>query len=379
MTPGSKPQWRRLDGRILAVLGVLALLSLLFLHSAGYDPATGRYVAFWKKQLVWYLLCAAVLVVLLRVPYRAVLHHAWPIYGAGVGLLLLVLARGTVINHARRWIDLRFMLLQPSEFMKVILVIALARYIRWRDDYKKLRGLVRPFAIAFVPMALILRQPDLGTALLFVPVLFVMLFVAGARARHLLLVALMGLAFLPVVFFGVLKDYQRQRILVFLGAGRDEPAAASAEAYHLVRSEIAVGSGGFFGKGLGEGDQRVPYNETDFIFTVIAEEWGFMGSLFVILLYVLLLAFTADTAISAREPSGKLLTAGVFTLLLVQTSVNIGMTVGLAPITGLTLPFLSYGGSSLLSLTLALALVLNVRLRPDYVFTDDYGAGPSPP
>ena len=371
MSRGARFTLRRLDGRIFAVLGILSILSLLFIGSAGYDPATGRYVALWKKQVVWILLSLVVLGVLLRVPYRRILDHAWLLYSAGIVLLVLVRLGGTVINSARRWIDVGFMYLQPSEFMKVILIVTLARLIRWRDDYKRLRGLIRPFAVTLLPMALILLQPDLGTAILLVPLLFVLLWVAGARAKHLGMVVLMGLACVPVLYASVMKDYQKRRIEVFLGQGNPDEEAKRNEAYHLTRSKIAVGSGGFAGKGLGQGEQFVPYNESDFLFTVIAEEWGFLGSALVIGLYAILLLFIADVAVTTSEPSGKLLVTGVFTLLLVQISVNIGMTVGLAPITGLTLPFLSYGGSSLLSMTLAIGLVLNVKMYPDFVFKRD--------
>jgi rod shape determining protein RodA len=367
----ARPDMRRLDLRIVGLLLILSVLSLLFLDSAGFDPRTGAYTAFWKKQLVWLLLAAVVLVAVLRVPYRVLLDHAWAIYGFGLALLVLVMLAGTMINNARRWLNLGFMYLQPSEVMKVVLVIALARLIRWRDDYKRVRGLVKPFALCLVPMALILKQPDLGTALLLLPILFAMLFVAGARAKHLGFVVLLGILSMPVVFFGFLEDYQRERLTVFLGQGSEDEHARRNEAYHLERSKIAVGSGGVLGKGLREGAQQVPYNETDFLFTVIAEEWGFAGSLLVLLLYSALLLFVAEAAVITTEPAGKVLITGVLAMLMVQIAINIGMTVGLAPITGLTLPFLSYGGSSLLTFTLAIGLVLNVRLYPDYVFKRD--------
>jgi rod shape-determining protein RodA len=368
-----RPNWRHLDWRILATLGALVLLSLLFLSSAGYDPDSGEYEAWWRKQAIWVVVSAALVVGLLLVPYRRILRHAYKFYIAGLVLLLAVAFVGTTRNNARRWLDLGFMLFQPSEFMKVILIVTLARYIRWRDDYKKLFGLVRPFLLTLVPMAIILTQPDLGTAILFVPVLFVLLLVAGARPNHLGLVVLMGLAAAPVLFFGFLKEYQRKRILVFLGQAEMTEAQKRSEGYHLHRSMIAVGSGGFSGKGLGDGDQRVPENETDFLFTVIAEEWGFLGALLLFAIYAVLFLFLLDCAVTVVEPSAKLLVVGVFVLLLTQTAVNLGMTVGLAPITGLTLPFLSYGGSSLLSLSLAVGLVLNVKLYPDFVFTRDFG------
>jgi rod shape determining protein RodA len=182
----------------------------------------------------------------------------------------------------------------------------------------------------------------------------------------------MGLAAAPILFFGFMHDYQQKRILVFLGQAEMDERTKRDEGFHLDRSKIAVGSGGFSGRGLGRGDQRVPENETDFVFTVVAEEWGFAGSLVVLALYLVLFARMAAIARETKEPSGKLLVVGVLTLLMFQTAVNIGMTVGLMPITGLTLPFLSYGGSSLLTSVLAVGLVLNVRMYPEYVFKRDY-------
>jgi rod shape determining protein RodA len=363
--------WRRLDRKILVLLLLFTALSLLFLHSAGYDSSTGSFRPFWKKQLGWAVVSFLMLLLLQRVSYRSVLDHAYVIYGAGLLLLVAVRLFGTTLNNAKRWLDLGFMLLQPSEFMKVFVVLTLARYIRWREDTRQLRGLLRPFLLTLAPMALIVAQPDLGTALLFIPVLFVMLFVAGARAHHLGLVALMGILCLPLLYFGFMKDYQKKRVLVFLGQEQMSDREKRNEGYHLDRSKIAVGSGGLAGRGLGAGDQRVPENETDFIFTVIAEEWGFMGTVVVFVLYMALFLFLAAIAVEAKDSAGKLLVAGILALLFVQTAVNIGMTVGLAPITGLTLPFLSYGGSSLLSCFLCVGLALNVRLHPPYVFKRD--------
>ncbi len=372
MSAGPKAQWRRLDRGILVILLLFLGLSLLFLHSAGYDPSTGSWRPFWKKQASWALFSAAALFLLLRVSYRRLLDHAYVVYAAGLALLLLVQVAGTTLNNARRWLDLGFVLVQPSELMKVVVVVALARYIRWRDDYKRLRGLVRPFLLTLLPAALILSQPDLGTAMLFIPMLFGVLWVAGAKAKHLALVVAMGLLAAPILFFGFMHDYQQKRILVFLGQAEMDERTKRDEGFHLDRSKIAVGSGGFSGRGIGRGDQRVPENETDFVFTVVAEEWGFAGSLVVLALYLVLFARMAAIARETKEPSGKLLVVGVLTLLMFQTAVNLGMTVGLMPITGLTLPFLSYGGSSLLTSVLAVGLVLNVRLYPEYVFKRDY-------
>jgi rod shape determining protein RodA len=181
----------------------------------------------------------------------------------------------------------------------------------------------------------------------------------------------MGILGLPILF-GFMKDYQRKRVLMFLGQEQMSERERRNEGYHLDRSKIAVGSGGLAGRGLGKGDQRVPENETDFVFTVIAEEWGFLGAMVVLVLYGTLFLLLAAIAVETKDSSGKVLVAGILALLMVQTAVNLGMTVGLAPITGLTLPFISYGGSSLLSSFLCVGLALNVRLHPPYIFKRDF-------
>jgi cell division protein FtsW (lipid II flippase) len=245
--------------------------------------------------------------------------------------------------------------------MKVALIVALGRLLQYYDRFHTIKGLVRPFAMTLLPMGLILIQPDLGTALCCLPVLFVMLFVAGARWRHLLLVVVLGLLVAPIIFSVGLKEYQRQRLTSFWNQESTEDVRDAG--YQLAQSKLAIGSGGWFGKGYRRGTIPVPVQTTDFIFTVVAEEGGLLGGTALIGLQLLLCAYLVGIAARCRERFGMLIVAGTCALIAFQGVVNMAMTMGLAPITGLTLPLASYGGSSLLSTFILLGLALNVEMR----------------
>jgi len=358
----------------VASLCLLGLVLQWSVHDAALPGSPEERTDFAVRQLRWYGVGALAGALVLLVPYRRLLDAAYLFYGAGVLLLVAVPFFGTSVNGARRWIDLGPFMFQPSEPMKVGVVLVLARYIRFRDDRKTLRGLAVPFALTAVPMALILREPDLGTALLLVPVLFAVLYAAGARPAHLGAVVAMGLAASPVVYFGVLQDYQRERVTAFLvhhdgSLGRRE---RERDSWQATQAGTAVASGGLTGLGYARGVQNrngaVPEHHTDFIFTVLAEEFGFLGTGLLVGLYGMLFLFLASVAGRCRDPAGKLLVTGVLVLLAGQAFVNLGMTVGLFPVTGVPLPFLSYGGSSVLTSFLAVALALNVAARPGFDF-----------
>jgi rod shape determining protein RodA len=374
------------DARVVLAVGALATLGVVLQVSIRTAARRGSLEAtfgFDTRQMHWYAVGALAAALVLTVPYRAILDRAYAIYALGLGLLAAVFVVGTTVNGARRWIDLGPAMVQPSELMKLGVVIVLARYIRFREDQKTLKGLAIPFLLTAVPVALVLRQPDLGTALLFVPVLMAVLFASGARPRHLGLVVAMGVAFAPVVYFVALKDYQRERVRTFL---RPASAEADPETRRMLRQEgwqsnqsrLAVASGGLVGMGLGEGTQNragaVPEHQTDFIFTVLAEEWGFAGVALLAGIYALLFHGLAGIARRTRDPAGKLLVTGVLVLLATQAWVNLAMTVGLGPVTGVPLPFLSYGGSTTLTSFVAVALALNVGARPGFDFgRSDFG------
>jgi rod shape determining protein RodA len=371
----------------LKVVGCVALLAMLgyalqaSIHAAAPKGSLENLRNFAKDQLLWYAVGTLVAFLVLMIPYRTLLDHAYVLYGIGLALLLAVFVAGKSINGARRWIDLGPVLLQPSELMKLGVVIVLARYIRFRDDQKTFRGLGFPFLLTAIPVALILRQPDLGTALLFLPILMAVLFASGARPRHLGIVAAMGVAFAPVVYFVALRDYQRERVRTFLHFSKDDEESrrmARQEGWQTNQARIAVASGGLTGLGWAEGPQNrsgaVPEHQTDFIFTVLGEEFGFAGVSVLSAIYGMLILSLAGIARRCRDPAGKLLVTGVLVLLSVQAYVNLAMAVGLGPVTGVPLPFLSYGGSTTLTSFTAVALALNVGARPGFDFgRSDFG------
>jgi len=360
---------------LLIAYGLLVLSGLEILVG-------GRWVDGWHvRQLTGVAVAVAAAAVALLVPYKALVARAYLLYGLNLLLLVLVLAAGETRNHAKRWISLLGFDFQPSELMKLTLVVTLARFIRFRSSYKTFKGLTSPFVLTLVPMGLILLQPDLGTALLCIPILFTMLFVAGARLRHLGTIALLGaLAIWPVYEWG-LKDYQKRRIIGFLAqlsltkyddADPEMKELRKRELYQLDKSKVAIGSGGWTGVGHGNGEDhalyRVPERHNDFIFAAVANEGGFLGGFFVIAMFLWLLLATLGVGLRQRDPAGRLICVGTFALFGFQALINLAMTVGLMPITGLTLPFLSSGRSSTVVSVLAVALVCNVAARPSYEF-----------
>lgn len=358
---------------LLLMVGVVVLSSLEVL-------VAGRWQGGWHlQQITGIVVGMAAGAVAMLVPYKALVRRAYLFYAFNVFLLALVLVAGPVRNDSRRWLSLAGFDFQPSELMKLTLVLTLARFIRFRSSYKTFRGLWAPFGLTLLPMALILKQPDLGTALLCIPILFTMLFVAGARARHLATVVLLGtLAMIPVYEWG-LQPYQKSRIDGFLtqvGVMHRDAASQSAlrkkENYQVTKSMVAIGSGGLTGVGHGRGEEHalywVPERHTDFIFAGVGNEWGLFGSFLVLALLGWLLAAILGVGLRQRDPAGRLICIGVFALFGFQAFVNIAMTIGLVPVTGLTLPFLSYGRSSVVVSILAVALVCNVAARPAYEF-----------
>lgn len=365
MTPG------RITLALLITLGAILAIGLAFLRSASYHAATQTYDPYMEVQLVRVALSLLVFLAVVAVPYDRIGRHAPAIYLGGLALLVAVLFVGREANGSSRWIPLGFMDLQPSEVMKLALIVALAQAMRFRDSLEGWTGLIAPFALTLVPMVLILGQPDLGTTLIFLPILFTMLLVGGARLPHLGLIAACGLVAAPLAFVFGLKAYQKARITAFI----DPEASPLGAGYQILQSLTAVGSGRLTGRGYGEGTQThlqfLPERHTDFIFAVIAEEWGFLGAGALLVLFGVLLLCCLGIAARTRDPVGRLMVIGVAALIGTQVIINTGMTVGLMPITGLTLPFVSFGGSSLVVSLMAMALVVNVALRPVPLFGCD--------
>lgn len=330
------------------------------------------------RQILFFLTGIGLMVAILWPPYQKLGRYAYWAYAATLALLVLLVAARyihlpesllPVRNNARRWIAVGPLSLQPSEFMKVVLIVTLARYLRFRSTYRQLHGLIVPFVLTLIPMALILKQPDLGTTLMLLPVLFIMLFVAGARLRHLALVALVGAATLPVFYFYGMKDYQRERIQILFKQNVPDQRWQMGPGYQLRQSKIALGSGGIVGEGWGQGVfvesalPLLPEEHNDFIFAIIGHQWGLVGCALVILAYSVIVFFGIEVATVTNDPFGRLLAIGVVVMIVVQALLNISMTVGLAPITGMTLPFVSAGGSSLWANFIALGLLVNIAQR----------------
>jgi len=363
-----------LNWPLLAATACLVAVSIFFIHAATPGPnVKGQPEDMLARHILYLIVGVLGLLVVLVPHYRFLMRLSYPFYALCLGLLILVRIVGLEINGAQSWLGLGpFGRLQPSELMKLALILALSRYLMYRSNYRTLRGLIIPFAFAVVPIGLIILQPDLGTAMLFLPVLFIVLYAAGARLKHLALVIIFGIALLPV-FWQFLSEHQHARCLAFLNPGAEE--FRDTAGYHIVQSVNAIGSGGPFGKGFSEHSHNylgfVPYNSNDFIFSLIGEQWGFFGSIIVIGLYLAIFLFGFEVAAKTREPFGRLLAVGVIAMLGVQVWINVAVTLGVFPTTGITLPLISYGGSSLLTCFVSLGLLLNVGLRRVPVMASD--------
>ncbi|MDP3789784.1 MAG: rod shape-determining protein RodA [Candidatus Omnitrophota bacterium] len=342
---------------------VIVLASFLFLYSAShglYEPG-GTNFAF--RQLVWLAVSIVMLVLLINVDFRRVLDWSYLYYAVIVIVLFLLLLVGGARMGAKRWFSIGWMAFQPSEFAKIILIMTLAFYIgNNRHAVRNIKGLLIPFLLTGALFLLIIKEPDLGSALILLAILFVIILVSGMPIRYLFGLALAGIASSPVLWH-FLKDYQKRRLLVFVNPNMDPLGAG----YTIIQSKIAIGSGGLFGRGWMGGTQNqlnfLPESHTDFIFAVVGEEWGFIGSLFIIFLFAFLISRILSVAERTNDFYGKMIVIGVAGMLSFQVLVNIAMTIGLMPVVGIPLPFISYGGSSLIMNFMAIALVINIDMH----------------
>jgi rod shape determining protein RodA len=351
---------QNVDWPLLGAAGGVLVMSAVTLSTLNVGRAGGGVLL---RQLAWAGVGALVLLLLASIDYRRLVRLAPGLYLLGLVGLVTVFVLGRTVSGARRWILLGPLSVQPSEVFKIcfLLVVVWLLTSRWAQPITT-TVLVVLAPIVALPFVLIVKQPDLGTALLLGPLLIALLVGAGVRLRLLGSLALAGLAIMPLAWFA-LKEYQRERIMVYLDPVRDPLGTA----YNVIQAKIAIGSGQLLGKGVAGATQSrlafLPERHTDFIFAVFAETWGFVGCLVLLACYAFLLLRGFDIASTAREPVGRLLALGATVLLATQIVINIGMVTGLLPVVGIPLPLMSYGGSSMLVSMMALGLLVSVRMR----------------
>jgi rod shape determining protein RodA len=351
---------RDYDWWLVALAFAICGMGLLEIHSSTHNS---HLAGMHWRQFWWILLGVGCMLVLSRINYHAILDQAPVLYIIGMAALVAVLAVGHSRFGAKRWIPLLGAFFQVSELVKLIIIVVLARFFGdVRTDRLTLGDLVKAGVLTAVPLALILLQPDLGTAMVLVPVAVVGAFLAGIRWKHAVVIVALGAMMLPVGWH-FLKPYQKERVTTFLRPEEDPKGAG----YQILQSKIAVGSGGFWGKGIGKGSQNqggfVPVRYSDFILAALAEELGFAGVLVALLLYMALLLRLVQNAQRANDLAGMFVVMGVAAILGFHVFVNVAMVIGYMPVTGIPLPLMSYGGSATLFVFMALGLVMNVRLR----------------
>lgn len=348
-----------MDRVLLACLVCLAAIGLVTLYSAVHQGD----ISLWQRQNVYWLIGITVFLTLCFVPLKLLGLACWPVYLSALLLLVLVPFIGDVQMGARRWLNLGFIHLQPSEIMKWALMFMLAHWFASREA-NRFSHLAVAVGFAVVPAALIVMQPDLGTALVLLFAASAMLIAAGLPWRWFALACLGALLAAPLIWHNM-HDYQRQRILTFLNPESDPLGSG----YHVIQSTIAIGSGGVFGKGYLQGSQGrlhfLPEQHTDFIFAVLAEEGGLIAITLLLLLYGVLIGRILMIASRAHSRFASLLTIGVAAIFMLYISVNIGMVSGLLPVVGVPLPFISYGGSALVTMLAAMGLVMRVAIESD--------------
>ena len=351
------------DWALVGIVMLIACVGLVNLYSA----ASGMEVSgtpLYLRQIFWLLIGLTVMVVISLIENRYYSDFAYVIYATALFLLLIVFGYGIITSGAQRWVRIGSISLQPSEFVKISLIVALAKFFQRPPDREgyALKNLALPFVLLFLPLGLILKQPDLGTGIILFLVFVSILFFVKVRRSSLLVLALSGASALPLLW-SFLKEYQKRRIITFFNPDLDPLGAG----YHLIQSKIAVGSGGIIGKGFMQGTQCklgfLPEQQTDFIFSALGEEWGLVGSLIVLGLYFILILWGLRIAVRSKDRFSAILSFGVVAMLFWHAFINIAMVLGLMPVVGIPLPLLSYGGSFLISTLIGIGLLLNVSMR----------------
>lgn len=351
------------DWTLLALVLIICAIGIVNVYSAGFSIAE-RQIPLYLKQIQWLMIGLFFMTLVFLIDYRVISEGAYIIYGISVALLIVVFLYGFATHGSQRWISLGGFSFQPSELMKLTTILALARYF---DDHKSnepytLKEIFVPFSMVIVPFLLVLKQPDLGTALIIMIIFVSIVFFIGVDWKSVAIAATGCLMLMPLGWF-FLKDYQKDRLITFLNPENDPLGAG----YHILQSIIAIGSGGIFGKGFLKGSQTqlnfLPEQQTDFVFSVFAEEWGFAGTLIVVILFMSLIFWGLKITLHSRDLLGTLIAFGITALISWEVFINIGMVLGILPVVGIPLPFLSYGGSAMIVLMTATGLLMNVSVR----------------
>ena len=353
------------DWILLILLILIGAVSVLNLYSATFPIRGSGGSQIFIKQIYWFLIGFAVLFIMITFDYHALERLAYPAYYFSLALLIVVLVFGKVYSGSQRWLSLGGVTFQPSEFAKIALVLALAKYFTRRAEYHseyRLRDLWQPFLFISMPCILIIKQPDLGTSLVLLIVSFSIILFVKVKWKSLLILVLAFLSAVPFIWF-TLKEYQQKRILTFLRPELDPLGAG----YHINQSKIAIGSGLLWGKGFLKGTQTrlhfLPEQHTDFAFSVLAEEWGFIGSIFLLLLYFFLIIWGINIAKISKDKFGSIMALGLIAIIFWQLVINVSMAIGLLPVVGIPLVMFSYGGSSIVSTMAGMGLLMNISMR----------------
>ena len=352
--------WRFYDLQLTTYAGLLVAIGLVMAYTNSLEGGAATF----SRGLMWAAIAVVVFIVATAFDYRWLKTLAWPIYGIQLGLLIATLAVGDGVGGSARWISIGPLAFQFSEIAKILMIIVLASYLSAREGH-----LDSPFPIIGAcllvgpPLLLVMLQPDLGTSLVFGAILAGMLWMSGASLRWLTALAVAAMAMVPIAWTYLLRDYQKARLSDFLDSNPDIQGAG----FQLHQAQIAVGSGGFFGKGLTNGTQTqgdlLPVQATDFVFATLSEELGFIGAIVLFTLFALLLWRVLVAGWRSRDPFGTLFAGGVAAMILFQLIVNVGMVLGVMPITGIPLPFVTHGGASLVSMAVGLGILQSINIR----------------
>ena len=358
----------------LLVFCAIALVLIGWMAIARYGELTNESTPLLKRQIVWTVVATIAALVMAMLDYRVFIRFAYPLFFLSIVLLVAVYFTSP-INNARRWLRVGPIGMQPSEFAKIAYLLAVSRFLMYRVDQRRLVGLVIPLLLTLVPVVLILKEPDLGTSMVFLPLFFVVAFISGARYRDLIGAVLVGLAIVPL-FWTQMSAEQRSRV-TSLFSQPNPGEKVDDDVYQLDRAKQLAALGGLWGSVISgpavddPAEYRLPEAQSDFVACIVAERFGILGLGTLFLLYATMIARGLYVSAACREPFGRLLAAGLMAIFAIEVVINLGMTVGLLPITGLALPLVSYGGSSLTAHAIMLGLVTSVARHPGYDIADE--------